>query len=151
MNLYLNTHPYLAQWAVNFFGGSSPIVLPKRSPERDVLAFFLKKRPEDLRGDIDPKANLIIQIPYFRDKPAERGYTYLPPKACKLLIRRLKTRLRIQLWEDMHTLDNYQREISSIVWAWMEANGIELTATNWETIRQMYFRMRKATKINENK
>lgn len=144
MNIYLKVVPYLAQWAQNEFGGTMPIDLPKRSPERDVIEHFIQKRPDNLQSDILKNANLVIRIPSFRDKNPERGYTYLPDKARKLLIHRLKVRFNIELMEDLYTLKNSNKEITKIIEAWMEKHGIEDTARNTETIRQIFYRKRKS-------
>lgn len=133
----------MAQWAIHEFGGTTPISLPKHSIERRILEFFLQKRPDNLPSDIDNNANLVIQLPVFKEKDPMRGFSYLPPRAQKLLVRTLKNRFKIKLWDDLHVFSNCGEEISSLIYAWMEKNGIEDSPQNWEAIRQIYYRQRK--------
>lgn len=145
MLLYFRVPRYLAEWTIHEFGGQNPVQLPRKSPESDILRMFLTRQPDDVPVDLGLGANLSVVIPTFKhpDPDWRRGYYYLPPKASFAFISRLKTRFKIQLWEELFILDNQQREISALVYAWMEKHGIADDPTSWETIRQAYYRCRK--------
>lgn len=139
--IYLKLDPYLAQWFVNEMGGE-PVRLPKRSAESDILEFFLKPTPEGILPERKKEGDISIVLPAFKHKdPAH--FNYLPPRAMKALARCISTRFKVQLWQDLHQLHHTESCITDLIYAWMENHGIELTAQNWETLRQMYFRKRK--------
>jgi hypothetical protein len=47
------------------------------------------------------------------------------------------------LWNELSVLFNEDVQISDIIYAFMENHGISDDPKNWETIRQMYLRLRK--------
>ena len=145
--LYLKIEQYLAEWYKHELGGTEVLHLPRGSSESDILERFLASAPMDKRvGEVAPEdANLIIAIPSFRDKDP-RYYNYLPPRARKALERNIYVRFRIEMWEELHKLEKAECMISDLIWAWMENHGISDDPKHWETIRQMYYRKRKAHK-----
>lgn len=151
MNLYLKIAQYLADWAVHEYGGEQPIVFPRRSPERDILELFIKKRPENTPNDILKDANLLVKLPVFRAGKPEDGFNWLPPDACELLVRKMKARLKMQFWEEVHPIAAQGADITQLIYAWMEKHDIEPTEQAWESLRQMYYRKRKEISKNSHK
>ena len=74
---------------------------------------------------------------------AENDYNFLPPRAKKALERTIYIRFRIELWNELHTFDSLSHNLSDLIWTFMEKHEIADDPKSWETIRQMYFRMRK--------
>lgn len=140
--VYLKVEPYLAQWFIHEQGGGYPVQLTRGSAESDILEVFLKRQPVGQPVDLGLDANLAIYIPTFKSRDP-RIYNFLPPKSKKALAICIYRRFRVQLWEELHRLENVGVPISDLVYAFMEKHGIEDTPQNWETIRQMYFRKRK--------
>ena len=66
-------------------------------------------------------------------------------------LRKLSTERRIlevflqklQLWNDLHYHGYIGRRRDNLIYAWMDAHGIELTETNWNTIAKIYIRQYK--------
>lgn len=140
--IYLNLESYLAQWYIHECGCTNPVYLVRGSAESDILELFLSKNSDNITVDTGAESNVSIVIPYFKNKDV-RYFNYLPPFGRKALINTIYTRFRVQLWQELHTVDNIGCSITDLVYAWMEKHGIDPNGKNWETIRQMYFRKRK--------
>lgn len=139
--IHLMIEPYLKQWLINDMGGE-PVLFPRGSHERDLLEHFLKERTQADDPDLPTEETVAIQLPKFRDKNVKK-YNVLPPRARLAMARAIYIRFRISLWSEIHVLDLGQRNLTDVIYAWMEKHGIELTEQNWQTIRQQYYRMRK--------
>lgn len=139
--IYIETENYLAQWFVNHCGGTNPVQIERGSAESDILELFLSRRKYEI-PDTGEHANLEIIIPWYKSKDI-RYYNYLPPYGKKALEKTIYNKFRVQLWNDLNTVDNSGCKITDLIYAWMEKYGIEPDEKNWETIRQMYFRMRQ--------
>lgn len=139
--VYLQVEPYLAQWYTHEQGGSQPVHPKRGSAESDLLEAFLRPLPEGELPDTGREANLAIAIPYFKRLDPRTNF-YLPPVAKRALAHTLYTRFRVQLWEEMHRLENIPTEMSVLIYAWMEKHGIEDTESNFFLISKMYYRKR---------
>lgn len=139
--VYIRLKPYLRQWIVNEFG-SEPISFPKGSAEADLLESLLAKKPRSGADFPLDESMIAIELPFYKHKNV-RDYNYLSPRAQKAIERMIYIRFQVQMWEELHTVDNTYRIIGDVIYAWLEAHGIEPTAQNWETVRQMYYRKRK--------
>lgn len=147
--VYLKLEKYLAEWYIHENGGQ-PVVLKKGCAESDILELFLQKQPQDKPVDLGREANVSIRIPSYKWKDP-RVYNYLPPKAKIALAHTIYTRFRVQLWRDLHRLDNTDAPVTDLIYAWMEAHGIEDDGKAWETIRQHYLRKRNSyRKLQKN-
>lgn len=149
--IYLKLEPYVAQWFVHEMGGES-VHLPKGSAESDILEYFLKPTPEGVTPQMKQDGDISIMLPVFKHKnPAY--FNYLPPRAMAALARCIVTRFRVKLWQDLFQLHHTECCLTDLIYAWMELHGIDCTAQNFETIRQLYFRKRKLylRKKNEKK
>ena len=140
--IYLNLEPYLAQWFIHDCGGTQPIVLRKNSVERRILATYLLKLPPGARPNLKENSNVEIVLPEYKAKPP-KSYNYLPRRAKEELKRCIRNRFVIQLWNDLHYHGYIGRRRDNLIYAWMEAHGIELTETNWNTIAKIYIRQYK--------
>lgn len=138
--LYIKLEPFVAQWFVHEMGGE-PVQLPKRSSESDIIEYFLSPTPKGV-SNIQEDGCTAVYIPTYKHKDA-KYFNYLPPKALAALSRCITVRFRMQLWQDLHKLHNPYCCLTDLIYAWMELHGIECTESNWEAIRQFYFRKRK--------
>lgn len=122
--------------------------LIKNSTESTIVEYFLKERPTDAKSVED--ANCLIYIPTYKNLDV-RKFNYLAPKAVNALESAILNRFKIQMWKELHKLENCYVDIGNAICAYMEDHGISGVRgdTNWESIRQMYYRMRQSYKMKE--
>lgn len=139
--IYLELPPYLAQWLIDDCGGS-PVHLPKLTTERRILETFLIQLPANARPNLPTSTSTAIVIPNFRYKPP-MYYNYLPARAMAELADCIRSRFIIELWNDLHRNGYIGKRRDNLIYAWMEAHGIESTETNWNAIAKIYQRQYK--------
>ena len=134
--------PYLREWFIHENGGHYPVKLIRESNESTIVRYFLKERPEDPKCIED--ANCLVYIPTYKTLDV-RKFNYLAPKAIDALESAILNRFKIQMWKELHALDKCHVDIGDAICAYMEDHGISGVKgdTNWESIRQMYYRIRK--------
>lgn len=145
MVIYLQLKPYVAQWCVHECGDpiTGAVRFPKGSAENGILEMFLSLPPRGKSPDLPGNGRIAIDVPSFRAKPAPH-YWYLGKKAKDLLRSTIDTRMKLQFWQDMHRFENLDVELSSLIYSWMEKNGISNDDDRaFECLRQHYYRLRK--------
>ena len=147
--IHLDLEPYLAQWFIHEQGGEHPVSLTRGSAESDILELFLTKQPSILPARPAP-TDTAIYIPSFKHKET-RTYNYLPPRATLALKKTIRTRFVIQLWNDLYKFENIGKRNDELIYAWMEAHGIECNETNWCAISKIYYRKRKVYLAQKNR
>jgi hypothetical protein len=135
--------PYLREWFIHENGGHYPVKLIRESNEAILVKYFLKEKPADAKCIED--ANCLIYIPTYKTLDV-RKFNYLSPKAIDALESAIQNRFKIQLWKELHVLENCNADLSEAICGYMDKHGISGVRgdTNWESIRQTYYRMRKA-------
>lgn len=144
-NIYLDEVPdYLDQWMrhdlwnpvterVEFERGSAP---------HAILAAFLTKAPANAVDVADRDKLLPVEVPTFKGiNPETRNY--LPKRGRDLLLSSCKNIFKALLDSELGAFYSMDIQITDLVYAFMEKHGIDPTEKNWETIRQMFSRMRK--------
>lgn len=132
--------PYLAQW-LRHEDDRIPLEFPKNSMENDIIELGLMRKPilANVQG---PGDNVVaIGLPNFKNKDVKK-YNYLPIAARRSLMQCIRSRFAVQLWKDLHKFGNIGRRKQDLIYAWMEAHGIEKNDTNWNTIAKIYMRKR---------
>ena len=147
--IHLDLEPYLAQWFIHEQGGEHPVSLTRGSAESDILELFLTVQPEAIPTRPAP-TDTAIYIPTFKHKDV-RTYNYLPPRATIALKKTIRTRFVIALWNDLYKFENIGKRNDELIYAWMEAHGIELNETNWCAISKIYYRKRKVYLAQKNR
>lgn len=134
--------PYLAEWFVHEHGGEQPVRLIKGSAESNIVQAFVRQRPYDAKDPDD--CNVAVFIPYFKSIDV-RTYNYMPPAACEALQSCIYNNFKVDLYAELHKLENCRAEIGLLIKAYMEKHGISGVEgdTNWESVRQSYYRIRK--------
>lgn len=139
--IYLKVEPYLEHFIKNAFG--DPVEVDRDSPEARIIREFISKTPQGEIPDIGEGSNLRVAIPYFKEADP-RVYNYMGKNAKAALIDSFDHLLKLCMMKELGTLENNRRgEISKQIYAWMEKHGIPDNETNWYTISQKYYRLRK--------
>ncbi len=85
---------------------------------------------------------LPVEVPSFKGiNPASRNYLSESGRAA--LVSACKRLFRSQMYMELGELFGHDVQITDIIYDFMDKHGIERSETNWETLRQMYLRMRK--------
>lgn len=146
-SVYINPPEYLGQWLRHDFWDteSERVVFSRGSAPRAVLSSLLRKAPRDYRPD-DSDGRVPVEVPTFKGiNPAT--FNYLSPKGQTALISACKKLFQSTLSNELHELFSHDVQITDIIYEFMDRHGIEPTERNWETIRQMYLRMRKKSAL----
>lgn len=146
-SVYINPPEYLAQWLRHDFWDSESgrVVFPRGSAPRAVLASLLRKSPGRSLHD-SATSSLPVEVPTFKGiNPAT--FNYLSPTGQSALISACKKLFQATLFNELHELFSHDVQITDIIYDFMDRHGIDRTERNWETIRQMYLRMRKKSQI----
>lgn len=146
--LFLDTAPYLREWAEHTYG--NPVQFPLRSREHAILRYYLSPPPEAVVPDTrrallrlleQGKAPLQIIIPVIRWKPYAR-YNYLPRRGRHQLRGCLQALFDINLWNDMEPyLYGLPKVVAQVVGEWCTAHGISVA--HEETVLKHYRTMQR--------
>ena len=134
--------PWLKQWLINE-QGQEPIRFLRNSTENDILQLYLKLLPKDAEPDLPDKSTVAIVLPHFKKKDV-RVYNYLDKHGKTVLRNCIRSRMVLAMWNDLSQFGNIGKRKQDLIWAWMEANGIELDETNFCALQKIYQRRRKA-------
>lgn len=148
-SVYINPPEYLDQWLRNEYWDAETerVVFPRGSAPRAVLGAMLRKAPGNYRPPVAP-GNLPIEVPTFKGvNPAT--FNYLSPSGHSAIIAACKTLFKSMLFSELHVLFDHDVQITDIIYDFMDRHGIDRTERNWETIRQMYSRMRKKSQAQD--
>lgn len=140
--IYLEAPDYLAQWMKHDLWNETTgrVEFERGSAPHTVLATFLRRTPADYDpGDVS--ALVPVEVPTFKGVNPD-SHNYLPRRGRVALLGACKRMFKRLLEKDLSALARADVQISDIVYAFMEKHGIDDTPKNWETIRQMYKRLR---------
>lgn len=138
---------YLKQWFINHCGGSYPVKLHKKSPESYVLNAFLSNK-KDNHIDMTQQSTeeyMEIIIPQFHGKPPE-NYNHISKNGAVAFISSIMSKFDHQIWSDLKDIDFMQIQKKEAIYAWMEANGIELSEKNFTAVEKRFQRLRNRNK-----
>lgn len=142
-SVYIDPPAYLAQWLRHEYWDEATgrVVFPRGSAPRAILQSLLRRPPRDWRlGDIT--GLLPVEVPTFKGlNPA--SFNYLSPAGQTSLVSTCKKLFRTALVQELYMLFDQDVQITDVIYGFLERHGIEPTEQNWETIRQMYLRLRK--------
>lgn len=141
--IYLELEPYLRQWLINDNGGESPVVFRKYSIENRILKIYLIPLPPNAVPNLPSETSVAIVIPEYPGGDPKR-VNYLPVAAMKELHDCIRERFLIELWTDLHQFGHIGKRRDKLIEAWMEAHGIVVNDTNFNTLAKIYQRQHKA-------
>ena len=144
-SIFVKAPDYLDQWLRHDYWDEATgrVVFPQGSAPRAVLKALLRPCPQGWVPD-DPAGKLRIEVPSFKGlNPAT--YNYLTATGKSALLAACKTLFKSILFLELAPLFPHDIQISDVIYDFMDRHGIAPTERNWETIRQMYARLRKKT------
>lgn len=150
--IYLNLPAYLDQWLRHDYWNSETkrVEFERGSNAHSILSRFLRKRPA---GFVFPDTSdmLPVEVPTFKGMNPDH-HNYLIHEGTKALVSAIKRNFKALLDKELAVFYTQDVVITDIIYAFMAAHGIEDTEKNWETIRQMFKRLRdksiKSSSIN---
>lgn len=147
--VYITPPTYLEQWLRHEFWDEETqrVILPRGSAPRAVLISVLRATPEGYKSG-PSEGTLPISVPTIK-KLNPATFCYLPDSGKTAVISTCKKIFKANLFEELHSLFAHDVQITDIIYCFMDKHGIERTEKNWETIRQMYKRMRDKNRTNE--
>jgi hypothetical protein len=139
--IYLKAQPYLVDFIKNKYG--DPVRLEKDSPESRIVRKYISKTPEGKLPETSENTNLTVIVPWFKEVD-KRVYNYLGNNAKKLLLESFDQIMEKSMIDEIGRVETYfSGKISSLIYSWMEKHGIKDDQTNWYTLSQKYYRLRK--------
>lgn len=142
--IYLRVPEYLGQWLRHSYwdeeGGR--VVFPRGSAPRAVLQTLLRKAPRGYREERGGEGSVAVEVPTMKGLNAAT-HNYLSESGRSALLSACKKLFQATLFNELHELFGHDVAITDIIYDFMERHGIEGSEKNWETIRQMYLRLRK--------
>lgn len=144
-SVFIQAPDYLHQWLRHDFWdeASGRVVFPHGSAPRAVLQSLLRQPPKGWTQG-DTSGLLRIEVPSFKGINAAK-FNYLSADGQSALISACKSLFKAQLHLELSPLFGHDVQITDVIYDFMDRHGIERHERNWETIRQMYLRMRKKT------
>lgn len=148
--IHLHVPDYLDQWLRHdhWNPDRQRVEFERGSNVHSILSCFLRKTPA---GYIKPDTEglLPVEVPTFKGMFPD-CHNYLTAEGHRALVSALKRNFKALLDKELSVFYTHDVVITDIVYAFMAKHGIESNERNWETIRQMYKRLRdKSLKINQ--
>lgn len=139
---------YLAQWLMNEFWSEEcrMIVFPRGSAAACVLSSCLCKAPACMPVY---SGGLPVAIPTVRGlNPAV--YNHVTKKGQAALVATCRRMFKAMLYQELGNLFEHDVAVSDLIYAFLEKHGIEDSPKNWEAVRQIYIRLRQASRNRHN-
>ena len=140
--IYLKLPDYLDQWLRHDYWDNvtDRVTFVRGSNTHAILSRFLRKEPV---GYVAPTLDglLPVEVPTFKGMNPDQ-HNFLTAEGQKALISAIKRNFKALLDKELALFYTQDVVISDIIYAFMAAHGIEPTEKNWETIRQMFKRLR---------
>ena len=137
--IYIKLETYLHQWLTHHLG--NPVVFPAQSNENATIRRFLQKQPDGTRPQLAKEGLTAICIPDSKAKDPS-VFNYMGPSGKEAVVECIEDLFRRNLWHEMGDLAPSRRGVNGQIAAWCEMHGIGIDYI--ETVRQKYYRMRKA-------
>lgn len=148
-SIYVSLPDYLNQWLRHEYWSeeTNRVEFPRGSAPRAILQSCLTKTPSGTLPHFPSDREVPIEVPTFKGINP-KVHCHLPDRGRKALVSCLKKYFASTVWQELHPLLSHNVQITDVVYAFLDRHGIEPTQQNWETVRQMYYRMRKKTANN---
>lgn len=151
-NIYIKVPDYLEQWLRHDFWnpGLGRVEFERGSNCHSILSRFLRRRPVGyVEGDVS--GLLPVEVPTFKGMNPDQ-HNYLIAEGEKALVSAIKRNFKALVDRELSCFYIRDVVITDIIYAFMASHGIDSTEKNWETIRQMFKRLRdKSIRCSVNK
>lgn len=140
--IYLSVPSYLDQWLRHEYWNATTgrVEFERGSNCHAILSQFLKKEPAGYeRGDV--KGLLPVEVPTFKGMNPDQ-HNFLIDAGRKALVSALKRNFKTLLDRELSVFYSEDVNITELIEAFMEKHGIRYDPKDWETIRQMFYRLR---------
>lgn len=148
--VYLKVPAYLDQWLRHDYWNpvTARVEFERGSNAHAILSRFLRKIPVGyVQGDVS--GLLPVEVPTFKGMNPDQ-HNFLIHEGEKALVSAIKRNFKALLDKELAVFYSQDVVITDIIFAFMAAHGIENSERNWETIRQMFKRLRdKSIKTNQ--
>lgn len=142
INIYIKVPDYLDQWLRHDFWnpGLGRVEFERGSNCHSILSRFLRRRPVGyVEGDVS--GLLPVEVPTFKGMNPDQ-HNYLIAEGEKALVSAIKRNFKSLVDRELSCFFIRDVVITDIIYAFMASHGIDSTEKNWETIRQMFKRLR---------
>lgn len=140
MITYIKLEPWLAQWLKHENG--EPVEFEKGSVEYRLLEVSLISSAPICNTPRKEENCIEIKIPKFKNFENDKYY-YLPCHGRKQLKKLIRSRFVLNLWEELHKFGSIGKKKMDIIYAFMEAKGIDQTESNFFALFKIYQRQRR--------
>lgn len=149
-SVYIKVPDYLGQWLRHEFWNpdTGRVEFPRGSAPRAVLQSLLSKCPRTDLSHPDRSGEIPVEVPTFKGINPHL-YNHLADAGKKALVSTVKRMFQNMMWQELYPLFTHNVQITDVIYAFMDRHGIDRTEKNWETIRQMYHRMRKRSALQD--
>lgn len=140
--IYLSVPSYLDQWLRHEYWNATTgrVEFERGSNCHAILSPVLKKDPAGYeRGDV--KGLLPVEVPTFKGMNPDQ-HNFLIDAGRKALVSALKRNFKTLLDRELSVFYSEDVNITELIEAFMAKHGIEYDPKDWETIRQMFYRLR---------
>lgn len=140
--IYLKVPSYLDQWLRHDYWNpvTDRVEFERGSNTHAILSRFLRKEPVGyVRGDVSHL--LPVAVPTFKGMNPDQ-HNYLVYEGEKALVSAIKRNFKALLDKELSVFYTQNVVITDIIFAFMANHGIDNSERNWETIRQMFKRLR---------
>lgn len=140
--IYIKVPDYLEQWLRHDFWNHAMerVEFERGSNCHAILSRFLRRRPADYKED-NMEGYLPVEVPTFKGMNPD-NHNYLIAEGQRALVSAIKRNFKTLIDRELSCFFSRDVSITDTVYAFMSVHGIEPTEKNWETIRQMYKRLR---------
>ena len=148
--IYLKVPAYLEQWLRHDYWnpGTGRVEFERGSNTHSILSRFLRRRPVHYH-DTDHTGLLPVEVPTFKGMNPDQ-HNFLIREGEKVLVSAIKRNFKSLLDKELAVFYTQDVVITDIIYAFMADHGIEPTEKNWETIRQMFKRLRDKSLKSSN-
>lgn len=141
--IYLSLPSYLAEWLRHDAWNPSTerVEFERGSNIHSIMSCFLRKRPSGHEDPVETDGLLPVEVPTFKGLDPDY-HNHLTAEGERAVMSALKRNFKSLLDRELSALYSHDVVITDIIYAFMDKHGITPTEKNWETIRQMYKRLR---------
>lgn len=143
--IYVKVPAYEKQWCEFHFG--SPCEFPSSSNLNNIIRHFSRRRPVGTNPETQQPGELAICLMGSASKKPEI-YNYISPHGKHAIAEAIDDIFVMHLWEDLTGRGTRDVQLSSLVYDWMDANGIKDEGNNYWNLRMKFQRIKDAYKKN---